>query len=84
MEEKTLGELINDLVVSGIKMWDAQELLYEIRRMTFEEYKAKFFSSEEGAENLWKIFKNACDLNIERNVIIDQIDQAVIDLVKKN
>jgi hypothetical protein len=84
MEEKTLGELINDLVVSGTKMWDAQELLYEIRRMTFDEYKAKFFSSEEGSEKLWQIFKNACDLNIERNNIMDQIDQTVIDLVKSS
>ena len=36
----TLGNVIDKLVTVDMKMWDNQELLYEIRRMTFDEYKS--------------------------------------------
>lgn len=78
----TLGALIDKLITIDMKMWTNQELLYEIRRMTFEEYKAKYFSSEEGAENLWKCLQKACDLNIQRNQLIDEVDQKVVEIVQ--
>lgn len=78
----TLGSLIDKLITIDMKMWDNQELLYEIRRMTFEEYKAKYFSSENGAEELWKSLQKSCDLNVQRNQLIDEIDQKVIEIVR--
>jgi hypothetical protein len=78
----TLGSLIDKLITADMKMWDNQELLYEIRRMTFEEYKEKYFASEEGAENLWKYLKKACDLNVQRNQLIDEIDTKVVEIVE--
>lgn len=77
----TLGGLIDKLITIDMKMWDNQELLYEIRRMTFEEYKAKYFS-EDGAQELWKCLQKACDLNVQRNQLIDEVDQKVIEIVK--
>jgi len=62
-------------------MWNNQELLYEIRRMDFEEYKQKYFSSEEGAKNLWLILKKACDLNVQRNQLINEVDEKVIEII---
>jgi hypothetical protein len=66
-----------------MKMWDNQEILYEIRRMTFDEYKDKYFSSEEGAENLWACLKKACDLNVQRNELMDEVDEKIVSLVKE-
>ena len=77
----TLGNLVDKLVTVDMKMWNNQELLYEIRRMDFEEYKEKYFSSEDGAKNLWSILKKACDLNVQRNQLINEVDEKIIEIV---
>ncbi len=78
----TLGSLMDKLITVDMKMWDNQELLYEIRRMTFDEYKTKYFADEKGAELLWEGLKKACDLNVQRNQLIDEIDQKIVNLVE--
>lgn len=77
----TLGNIVDKLVTVDMKMWDNQELLYEIRRMTFNEYKDKYFSSEEGAMKLWEILKKACDLNVQRNQLINEVDEKIIEII---
>jgi hypothetical protein len=77
----TLGTLVDKLTTVDLKMWNNQELLYEIRRMSFEEYKAKYFNSEEGANLLWESLKKACDLNVQRNQLINEIDEKIIEIV---
>jgi len=77
----TLGSLIDKLTTVDLKMWNNQELLYEIRRMTFEEYKVKYFDTEEGAENLWKCLKKCCDLNVQRNQLIDEVDEKIVEII---
>jgi len=77
----TLGNLIDKLTTVDLKMWHNQELLYEIRRMTFDEYKDKYFSSEDGANILWESLKKACDLNVQRNQLINEIDEKIIEIV---
>jgi hypothetical protein len=77
----TFGGLVDKLITVDMKMWNNQELLYEIRRMNFDEYKEKYFSSEDGAQNLWECLKKACDLNVQRNQLIDEIDLKVIEIV---
>jgi len=79
----TLGSLVDKLCTVDLKMWNNQELLYEIRRMSFEQFKEKYWGSEQGAERLWETLKRACDLNVQRNALIDEIDQRVIDLVSQ-
>jgi len=76
----TLGGLIDKLFTIDMKMWNNQEFIYEIRRMTFEEYKAKYFS-ENGAQILWESLQKACDLNVQRNQLIDEIDEKVVEMV---
>jgi len=78
----TLGTLIDKLTTVDLKMWNNQELLYEIRRMSFEEYKKKYFESEEGAKLLWETLKKATDLNVQRNQLINEVDQKVIEIVQ--
>ena len=78
----TLGNVIDKLVTVDMKMWDNQELLYEIRRMNFEEYKEKYFDSEDGANKLWEVLKKACDLNVQRNQLINEVDQKIIEIME--
>lgn len=77
----TLGTLVDKLTTVDLKMWNNQELLYEIRRMTFDEYLDKYFKSEDGAKNLWEVLKKACDLNVQRNQLINEVDERIIELV---
>ena len=79
----TIGGLFDKLATVDLKMWNNQELLYEIRRMTFDEFKDKYFKSEDGAERLWAYLKKACDLNVQRNELIDEVDQKLVELCKK-
>jgi hypothetical protein len=76
----TLGNIIDKLVTVDMKMWDNQELLYEIRKMTFDEYKQNYFHNESGAEKLWLILKKACDLNVQRNQLINEVDEKIIEM----
>lgn len=78
----TFGGLIDKLITVDMKMWNNQELLYVIRRMTFEEYKQQYFSTEDGAQKLWDCLKKACDLNVQRNQLIDEIDLKLIEMIK--
>ena len=77
----TVGTLVDKLTTVDLKMWNNQELLYEIRRMTFNEYKEKYFNTEEGAYKLWEYLKKACDLNVQRNQLINEIDEKIIEIV---
>ena len=77
----TLGTLIDKLTTVDLKMWNNQELLYEIRRMSFDEYKKKYFLTEEGAVKLWETLKRACDLNVQRNQLITEVDEKVIEII---
>jgi len=77
----TLGNVIDKLITVDMKMWDNQELLYEIRRMTFDEYKNKYFLDEGGAVKLWEILKKACDLNVQRNQLINEVDEKLIEMM---
>jgi hypothetical protein len=78
----TLGSLIDKLTTIDLKMWNNQELLYEIRKMTFEEYKETYFETEDGAKKLWQCLKRACDLNIQRNQLIDEVDEKVVEIIQ--
>lgn len=77
----TLGSTIDKLITIDMKMWYNQELLYKIRKMSFEEYKQEYFSSEEGAIKLWECLKKACDLNVQRNQLINEIDLKIIEMI---
>jgi hypothetical protein len=79
----TIGGLIDKMNTISLKTWNAQELIYKIRHMTFEEYKKEYFEDETGAEKLWKMLKKSCDLNLQRNQLIDEIDERLIELVNR-
>ena len=49
--------------------------------MSFEEYIEKYFKSEDGAKLLWETLKKACDLNVQRNQLINELDEKIIDII---
>lgn len=77
----TLGNIIDKLITVDMKMWNNQELLYEIRKMSFDEYKTKYFEDESGALKLWEVLKKACDLNVQRNQLINEVDSKIIEMI---
>jgi len=78
----TFGGLIDKLITADLKMWNNQEMFYEIRKMSFDQFKEKYFN-DEGAEKLWAILKKLADLNIQRNVLIDEVDEKLVALIKQ-
>jgi hypothetical protein len=78
----TLGSLIDKLCTIGLKMWNNQELLYELRRMTFDAFKRKYHTTPQ-LMKLYNILKKACDLNVQRNQLIDEIDEKIVEMVGK-
>lgn len=78
---QTLGSLIDALCTVDLKMWNAQEGLYKIRHMTFGEFQI-YLQNLYNVEEIYNIFKKACDLNYQRNCLIDEIDQLVVKMVE--
>ena len=78
----TLGGLIVKLITIDMKMWNNQEFLYEVRRMGFEEFEKKFTSTAEDKLSLFDSIKQCCDLNVQRNQLIDEVDEKIIEMFK--
>ena len=76
----TLGALVDKLSIVNLKMWNAQENLYLIRRMSLEQFKEKYYN-DEGIKELYFSLNKAADLNVQRNVLIDSIDELVIEMI---
>jgi hypothetical protein len=77
----TLGGLIDKLFTIDMKMWNNQEFLYEIRRMSFEQFEQQF-SGTERMKELFESLKKCCDLNVQRNQLIDEVDKKVVEIVQ--
>ncbi len=78
----TLGSLIDKLFTADMKMWTNQELLYETRRMTFDEFKDTFCGNDENLKKMHNIFKKSCDLNVQRNELIDEVDKKIVEIIQ--
>tara|TARA_R110002020_G_scaffold176222_5_gene368374 strand:- start:6665 stop:6973 length:309 start_codon:yes stop_codon:yes gene_type:complete len=78
----TLGGLIDKLITIDMKMWDNQEFLYEVRRLSFEKFKEKFTETEEQQKSLFDSIKKCCDLNFQRSQLIDEVDEKIVEIVR--
>lgn len=78
----TFGGLIDKLITIDMKMWTNQEFLYESRRMTFEEFKETYIESEEQKRELYDSIQKCCDLNYQRNQLIDEIDEKIVEIIQ--
>lgn len=78
---ETIGTLTDKLCTVDLKMWHNQELLYAIRRMSLEQFIDKY-NTYEGMQDLYNTLKKACDLNVQRNNIMYELDKKVIETIK--
>ena len=70
---ETLGSLVDKLQVTNLKMWNNQEFLYKLRKMSLEEFSVEYIEND-GGKSLYETLKKCCDLNVQRNDLIDEID----------
>jgi len=77
----TFGGLIDKLITVDMKMWNNQEFLYEVRRIPFKEFQEKYTESEDKQKALFDSIKKCCDLNYQRNQLIDEIDELLASLL---
>jgi hypothetical protein len=77
----TLGGLVDKISIVNLKMWNNQEILYDIRRMTFEEFKERFIKNDDKVLELFESLKKCCDLNVQRNALIDEFDVRLIEII---
>ena len=78
---ETLGSIVDKLITVDLKMWHNQELLYEIRRMTFEQFEETFCEDSESLQRLFNSLKKACYLNVQRNDLIAELDTFVVGML---
>lgn len=80
----TLGSLIDKLATINNKMFVVQEELYVIRKMTFEEFKETYGNNDESLLKLFLVFKKSCDLNVQRQQTILEVDQKIVDMIESS
>lgn len=77
----TLGSIIDKLITVDMKLWNSQELVYEIRRMTWEEFKLRFETDEEFLKKFYTELNKATNLNHQRNLLIDEFDKKLVEAI---
>jgi hypothetical protein len=77
-EMDTPGALFDKLAIVTTRMWHAQDDLYRFRRMGSEEWTKEF---GEDPDKVRKILSRACELNLQRNQIMDEIDNLMVNML---
>lgn len=80
-EMDTLGNLMDKLAIVTVRMWHAQDDLYRYRRMTKEEWRQEFGDRPDMVRHT---LVRACELNLQRNQLMDEIDQLHKDSLVMN
>lgn len=76
----TFSEAVDKLCTVNNKLFICQDELYKIRRMTEEEFLEEY-SSIHKMKELYTVFKKACDLNVNRNVHMFDLDKILLEMV---
>lgn len=79
---ETIGAIIDRLCTANNKMFNEQEKLYFIKRMSFDEFKETYGSNDEKLKELHSYFTLATILNLQRNAAIDEIDVRLVNMIK--
>lgn len=77
----TIGSIIDKICTANNKMFMEQEKVYEIKRMTFEQFKL-IYSNEEKLKELHDFFIKSAILNLQRNAAIDEIDTRLVKMIQ--
>lgn len=71
----TLGNLVDKLAIVTTRMWHAQDELYRYRKMNSVEWVSEFHKDPDKVRHS---LARACDLNLQRNQLMDEIDQLFV------
>jgi hypothetical protein len=74
-----LSELISKLSCVTVQMWNNQEILYKWRRISTEQFVKENSTS---LNEVHKIIKRCCDLNVQRARLMDAIDKKMLREIK--
>lgn len=75
----TIGSLVDKLITVDTKMWVNQEFLYEVRKMDFKDFENTYCITDEQRRLLFDRLVKCCDLNVQRNRLIFEIDEKLIE-----
>lgn len=78
----TVGSLIDKLFTVDSKMWCNQEMLHEIRRQGFEWFRNRFLKDDASNRELYEMLLKVCDLNLQRQLLITEIDERIVKIVE--
>lgn len=79
---ETLGSAIDKLATINNKLFLQQELIYEIRRMTFTEFQTKYLVDQATARRLYEGLHKLSDLNVQRTSLVNEVDEKIIALIR--
>jgi len=75
----TIGSLADKLTIVNLKMWYNQEILYEMRRMSEDEFRERY---GDDIGEVHRIVAKCCDMNVLRNLLIEEIDAKMANVAK--
>jgi len=58
--------------------------LFDIRRMSFKEFKEKYFENDNTLLELWETLRKVVDLNLQRSQLIDEFDIGLVKMITKS
>ena len=73
---ETLGSLTDKLCIVNLKLWHCQEELGTVRLMTDAEFQKKYKH-----EQIKALMDKAFSLNLQRNALVEEIDQLLVDVI---
>lgn len=76
----TIGSLVDKLATVNNKMFFNQEFLYEIRRMSIEDFRSKYSDPFE-LSDLYDKLKKVVDLNLQRQSLILEHDKLLVEMI---
>jgi len=77
----TVGSLVDKIATVNGKLFATQDKLFYVRKMSFEEFKEIYGSSDEKLKEIYECFKTAADLNVQRQALILELDQKLVAIV---
>ena len=77
----TVGSLVDKITTANNKLFATQDKLFGIRKMSFEEFKETYGTSDEKLQVVYDYFKKAADLNVQRQALILELDKKLIEIV---
>jgi hypothetical protein len=77
----TNAGIVDKLITVDMKLWTVQESVQDIKRMTYEQFMARYILGSD-SRLLYDTIVKVCDLNVQRSMLVDELDTQLIDLAQ--